>query len=325
MIEAYQRAITQVTSPNVPRPAASGTFDHTISDYLSRREFSDLAPSTRAAKRGRFDWVRAKIGTARLADLEPHHVERLMDLKGGPSAANRLHKELVEIYAFAARHKQFSGTPPTATVARRKTKSIGFHTWTEDEVAAFRKRHASGTPARLALELMIGTGAARQDAAKLGKHNIKGGDIWYRRAKTGQDVSLPLARLPDLCTELRKLPSDQLIFVLSRRGTPYTTESFGNWFSDRCRDAGLERCGPHGLRKYGATRLAERGATEWQIMAFLAHKDPREARVYVQAASRKKLAADALAHLDGHEHDDEPQSVQHATTLDNDETQTTEK
>lgn len=126
----------------------------------------------------------------------------------------------------------------------------------------------------------------------MGRQNIKGSNIWYRRRKTGQDVTLPLALLPELQHELRFLPADQVRFF------NYTVESFGNWFAEQCRLANLpDNCRAHGLLKHGATRLAERGATEFQIMAFLAHKDPREARRYVQAANRTKLAADALALL----------------------------
>ncbi|MFY1713477.1 tyrosine-type recombinase/integrase [Tritonibacter mobilis] len=296
MEEAYNRAITD--NPVPPKSAnLRGTFDHVITDYLSSKGFLALRDSTRNGKRQRLDWVRKLIGSARLAELEPRHVENLMDRKGGPSAANRLHKELSQIYSYAKRHHDFTGSSPTGQVDRRKIKTSGFHTWTVEELEKFREAHPSGTLARLALELILGTGAARQDVAKMGRHNIRGASIWYSRGKTGQDVTLPLEYLPELQAELRQVPNDQLIFILNRKGTPYTTESFGNWFADCCMEAGLKVPRAHGLRKYGASRLAERGATEWQIMAFLAHTDPRQARLYVQAASRKKLAADALSHL----------------------------
>lgn len=213
-------------------------------------------------------------------------------------AANRLHKEIGEIDKYARRKFGFSGLPPTERVDRRKIKGTGFHTWTYGEVAQFREHHPSGSLARLALELIIGTGAARQDACAMGRHNIKGTSIWYRRIKTGQDVTLPLQYLPELQAELRQIPAAQMLFI-AHGGKPYTVESFGNWFADQCDDAELpSRCRAHGLRKYGAIRLAERGASEWQIAAFLAHRDTREARRYVQAASRVKMAADGLAHLE---------------------------
>lgn len=276
-----------------------GTFDHVITHYLGGKGFMGLSASTRKPKRGRLDAIRILIGAARMADLEPHHVENLMDRKGGPEAANRLHKELGELYRYAQRKLGYSGAHPTEQVERRKINSTGFHTWTADEVQQYREYHASGTLARLAFEVILGTGAARQDACAMGRQNIKGPNIWYRRGKTKQDVTLPLNLLPELRHELRLVPADQSLFFVHGKGKQFTVESFGNWFREQCIAAKLpDVCRAHGLRKHGATRLAERGASEFQVMAFLAHRDPREARRYVQAANRTKMVADGLALLD---------------------------
>jgi hypothetical protein len=51
------------------------------------------------------------------------------------------------------------------------------------------------------------------------------------------------------------------------------------------------------LRKAGARRLAERGATEFEIMSFLGHRTTNEARTYVRAADRGRLADSALNRL----------------------------
>ncbi|WP_346429693.1 tyrosine-type recombinase/integrase [Paracoccus sp. DMF-8] len=175
----------------------------------------------------------------------------------------------------AAQHRKLQGSGEDERVDRRKIRSGGFHTWTEEQAQKFRDHHASGTVARMAFELIVGTGAARQDVRAMDCMNIKGGNIWYRRIKTGQDVELPLEYLPELVTELRQLLPTQATFILNRDGNPNVTESFGNWFADQCSDAGLpDECRAHGLRKYGATRLADQGASEFQIMAILAHKIP---------------------------------------------------
>ena len=130
----------------------------------------------------------------------------------------------------------------------------------------------------------------------MGRHNIKGENIYYRRGKTGQDTELPLKYMPHLVAEILQLPVGTDVFITSKKGQPYTTESFGNWFADQCKAAGLpDKCRAHGLRKRGATELAHAGANEFQIMAFLAHKSTREALRYVRAAERKKLAADGMA------------------------------
>ena len=38
-------------------------------------------------------------------------------------------------------------------------------------------------------------------------------------------------------------------FLVHEWGKPFTANSFGNWFRDRCDEAGLKNCTSHGLRK----------------------------------------------------------------------------
>ena len=49
----------------------------------------------------------------------------------------------------------------------------GFHTWTREEVESFEACHQAGSEARLALYLMMCTGAAKSDLVKLGWGNVK--------------------------------------------------------------------------------------------------------------------------------------------------------
>lgn len=294
---AYEMAINDTGKDgNKSNP---GTFNHVIEEMMRSRHWREgLRESTRAAKRTRMDWIREKIGPFHVDDLQAHHVAKLMDMKGGPAAANRLHKELSEIYAFAARTFGFKGVPPTKAVPREKNASEGFHTWSAEEVEQFREYHQSGTMARLAFELALGTGAARQDVARMGAANLRGGAIVYSRGKTGGRVELPLAKLHELAKELAQVGTSKTVFVTKSNGAPYNISGFGNWFRKCISDAGLSsECSMHGLRKHGATRLAERGATEWQIMAFLGHKSPHEARRYVAQANRVTLVSDALSLL----------------------------
>jgi len=293
---AYDAAI----NPTLEKRTAGsvGSFDHVITTYRANKRFLALASSTRYAKGKRLDWIRDMIGKAQLSDLQPYHIENLMDRKGGPDAANRLQKELSELFDFAHKKMGIQSRNPASAVDRRKTRDGGFHTWTESEVAQYREAHATGTKARIAFELMLATGAARQDACAMGRHNIKGDTIYYRRGKTGQEAELPLRFMPGLVDELIKLPHDTALFLTHGDGKPYTPESFGNWFAEQCDAAGLpNRCRAHGLRKRGATELANNGANEFQIMAFLAHKSTREAIRYVRAAERKRLAEAGMAML----------------------------
>ena len=161
---------------------------------------------------------------------------------------------------------------------------------------AYRAAHASGTKARLAIEILLCTGASRVDAINFTRANIAGARVRYRRAKTGQQVDLPI--LPELGRELSYLPPAHMVLLSREDGSKgYANESFGNLFRRWCTEAGLSGLAAHGLRKAGARRLAEAGATEFEVMSFLGHGTAREASRYVAAANRATLADSGMAKL----------------------------
>ena len=117
----YEAAISP--APSVPKTAgANGTFDHVISAYRGNLKFRNLAQSTRYAKGKRLDAICALIGPAHMADLLPHQIENMMDRKGGPDAANRLLKELSELYTVARKKLGLDLNDPTIGVDSRKTR-----------------------------------------------------------------------------------------------------------------------------------------------------------------------------------------------------------
>ena len=90
----------------------------------------------------------------------------------------------------------YTGPNPAALADPHKTRRGGFHTWDDSEIDAYRATHTTGTKARLALEIFLCTGASRVDAINFTRANIAGARVRYRRAKTGQQVDLPI--LPEL-------------------------------------------------------------------------------------------------------------------------------
>ena len=291
---AYEEA---VEGARVARERAQpGTVAFLVEVYLASTAFQNLAVRTRADKRWRLDWIKEAIGRARYAQLEPRHVEALMSKKGGPAAANRLKKDLSQLFRFAAKRFGYKGENLAALADPHKERSEGYHTWTDDEIEVFRAKFPTGTKARLALEIFLGTGAARQDAATLTRANIRGLRLFYRRGKTGQEVDLPI--VAELAKELAYLSPDQMMLLAHGEGAKaYSASPLGNWFRERCKEAGLPQCSAHGLRKAGARRLAEAGATEWEVMAFLAHRTAKEASRYTAAANRSMLTTSGMARL----------------------------
>jgi integrase len=103
-------------------------------------------------------------------------------------------------------------------------------------------------------------------------------------------VSLELPILPELQQILDASPVGDLTFLVSDHGKPFAVAGFGNWFRQKCNEAGLTRCTAHGLRKAAATVAAENGATAHELMAIFGWLSLKEAERYTRGAERKKLA-----------------------------------
>jgi integrase len=85
-----------------------------------------------------------------------------------------------------------------------------------------------------------------------------------------------------------------LTSLVTAHGNPFSEAGFGNWFRDRCDEAGLPRCTAHGLKEAGATIAAENGATTRQLMAMFDWDTPAMAEVYTRAAEQRRLAGEAM-------------------------------
>jgi integrase len=86
---------------------------------------------------------------------------------------------------------------------------------------------------------------------------------------------------------------------VTKYGKQFSEAGFGNWFKERCREAGLPHCSAHGLRHAQGRRLAETGCTEREIMAVLGHTTSKQATLYTKAADIERLSASAIDKLAG--------------------------
>lgn len=292
---AYEAACNARPIRSAARP---GSLEWLIESYLASRKFAELAPASRASQRREFDWLRSMAGDLPFARCRSRDVAALMDRKAGAVAANTVAKRLSVLFGYA-QSLDLMHHNPARHVDRRKVTGEGYHTATAAEIEAFRARHPSGTKARLALELAMNTGAARQDLCALGWRNISGGKIVYTRRKTRIATELPI--LPALAAELTQVPRDRLLFLTTAEGAGHTAAGFGNAFADWCAQAGIPHCSIHSFRKALATQIAEAGGSEFQVMAVLAHASPKEAARYTRKAERARLVESAFAHLAGSE------------------------
>ncbi|WP_411351205.1 tyrosine-type recombinase/integrase [Leisingera aquaemixtae] len=301
-VAAYEAAKNGAIAPLKTPAEPHGSVAWVIARYLGSDRYRDLSESRRRTLRLALDWLRDQAGPLPFAKFKGRHVVELMKRKEGPSAANAVRKNFSMLWHYAQNDVEGLGMKlgenPARHAPRRKEASGGYHTWTQQEMTQFLNTHGTGTKARLVFLLALNTGMARADLVMLSRGNIKDGTIRYDRQKTGVGGVYPLSVL--LMEELARLPSDQFMLISHGRAyKPYKPETLGNWFKDRVREAGLPHCSLHGIRKGQATAIAEHGGTENELMAFLAHSTPDEARRYVRAANRKRLTKSALSRLDG--------------------------
>jgi integrase len=117
-----------------------------------------------------------------------------------------------------------------------------------------------------------------------------------RKNRNRKPVPITIPILPELQKVIEASPTGDLTFLVTGTGAPYTVWGFGNWFRDRCIEAGVPGRA-HGLRKAGAATAAENGATTMQLMAWFGWLTIEQAEVYVRAAQRERMALAAMGTL----------------------------
>jgi integrase len=244
-----------------------------------------------------------------LSRMTANEVEVLRDRKlAFPESANSRVKAIRAVFKWAARKKGADGKPlapsnPSRDVAYLKSNNPGgYHTWTVHEVWQFEERHPIGTKARLALALLLFTGQRRSDITRLGRQHVRDGKITLTQFKgrNRQPTRLVLPILPALQQIIDASSCGDMTFLVNELGRPFTDAGFGNWFRDRCVEAGVPGRA-HGLRKAGATIAANNGATAHQLMAMFGWRTLKMAEQYTRAADQQRLAESAMHMLDTRE------------------------
>lgn len=269
-----------------------GSLEWLCNQYYASLDFkAELALESQKGRRNILRAVCAKAGGLPFNKLEGRHVLQWMDDRAEtPEAANNLLKALRGLFRFAERRSLLKQNP-VAGLRKIKSKSDGFHTWTEDEVRQFEAKHPVGTIPRLVLAMALFTGLRRGDLVALGAQHVDAeGWVVVRNSKTAAHVEMPV--LPPLQAILDATPRKGMQFITNEHGRPYTAASLGNMFRKWANAAGLPGCTLHGLRKAGATIAANNGATDKQLMAIYGWKKADMATLYTRRRDNRKLAGE---------------------------------
>jgi integrase/recombinase XerD len=301
-MEEYQAAISTVAEAPLRQAdgAKKGSFRYLCIRYYASAAYKALDGSTRNWQRRALDEIAQEHGAKPVAMMQARHVRRLRDAKvETKAAANQLIKALRALFSWANEAEE-TMVNPTIGVKKLKYRSDGHHTWTNEEIQMYYGRHALGSQARLALDLLRYTTCRREDAPRLGRQHIRDGRVRFRQAKNEHrnpiDIDIPVH--PALAESIEAAKVDtRMTFLLTEFGKPFTANGFGNKFKDWCRQADLPHCSAHGVRKATSTALAESSATPHEIMAITGHQSLEEVERYTKAARRKKTADAAMRKL----------------------------
>lgn len=296
--EAKDASNAGTSSPRKDLSVKPGSLADVIAKYYSSTNFLGLSKLTQSTYRNEIEKLRKEHGDKPFNLLNREGVNKLVAAKASkPGAANKVLRTIKMLIKFAIVELKLIDHDFTIGVKPLKVEGDGFVAWTERDIARFEEAFPIGTKPRLALALLLYTGQRRGDVVRMSRRDIFRDHIQVKQQKTGTALEIPIHH--DLAEVLAHVTVDIPAFLLSEHGKPFAAASFGNWFGDRCRDAGLPTGhNAHGLRKAAARRLAEAGCTANEIMSITGHKTMAEVERYTRSAAQPKLAASAFAKLD---------------------------
>jgi site-specific recombinase XerD len=312
--------ITQKQSEKIQIRETFEAPDGTITPEFMKAYFEALASleqdapaaAPKAPREKTLNWLcdqYYRSGEFKRFDPRPYAALRRADVKRSrdkraetPGAADKLVKYLRAMFTWAIK-KELATINPASGVDKIN-ESAGWHTWTPEEVQAYREHHKIGTKARLALELMMNVGARVSDACRIGRQHESNGWLkfvaWKHRnnKKSRRTIECPIT--PELRAAIDATETGDLTYLVNDLGKVFTIDGLGNKVRDWCNEAGLSQCSSHGLRKAAAVALAENGATAPELCAIFGWAKLETAEIYIRQAQRRVMAGNAFARLDEH-------------------------
>lgn len=291
--EVARKASEVQTEPN--HRVITGSVGDLVARYLRSSDFLSGAENTRDHRRPILQAFATKYHDLPVRLIENKHVKAAFAAIEKPNAANEWLKAIRALMRHAV-SLTWLDADPTEGIKKRKAKSKGFHTWTEEEVATYEFAYPIGTKPRLALALFIYTAQRRSDVVRMGWAHVRDGVLSINQKKGGMLVNIPIHPELQLC--LDNVPKGQNTFLVTHYGKPYSVKGFGARLRQWANAAGVPKeCSAHGLRKTSLSRLADVGCTTHEIMAISGHTDIKEVEKYTQAANRKRLARSGMKRM----------------------------
>jgi site-specific recombinase XerD len=290
---AYQDAISGTAVPK-PSRYGVGSIGQLVTDFYSSPAFANLKPSSQRVYRIVLGSLAEKHGHRKVRDMPTEKARKIVQDIGAtrPGMANLVRSVLHRLIKHAIKIGWRNDNP----VSGVETYKLGeHHTWTDEELAAYKKRWPLGTRERLAYALLLYTDQRVGDVVRM-KRDIKDGTISIVQEKTGAVMTIAIHSA--LMRAIRAGPADGIYLIGDKQGRPLKRAGLTRLVKRAARDAGLPKeCIPHGLRKALQRLLSEHGATGKELQAVAGHVTLKETERYTRAADQARLFRSAIERL----------------------------
>ncbi len=292
----YTAALEGMAAP-AERKAAAGSIEWLIRQYMRTTAWGDLSEATRRQRENIFENIIKDSGDKHFRGVTRASMVKSRDKRAAtPAQARNFLDAMRGLFRWAVEATHVAVDPTEGVKNPKRPKGPGFPAWTEEDVAKFEKRWPVGTRQRVWLDVLLYTGLRRGDAVLVGRQHIRGEEIVIRTEKSQGEIEVTIPILPVLRATIKAGPTGDLALITGERGEPLTKESFGNYFREACRAAGVNKSA-HGVRKIGATRAAENGATVAELEALFGWRGGGMASLYTREADRRRLSRGAVSKL----------------------------
>lgn len=315
-----------------PGRVVPGSWEALINHYKAHStKWLTAGPTTQSNYRPYHDSIIRAMGRLQVAKtldaIEPHIHAKQFGVAGKVEAAPMAAKDLRTVFNMLCEHARtklkWIAVNPVRDIEKPKSANKdGLHTWTESEVAFWRRAFPDyASDARAILEIDLAFGARASDLLQLGFKNITGDEISFQPKKTKQStgrwvhleasenvrdgehlMAVLAARNPDQRYFFQQPPkgfnqysagSPGVTSLPLPRSYTWLTKEWGKWRAQVAAlpgaPDGIAQCTPHGLRKCFATRMADAGASLTDIADALGDTE-ESARIYVKARNSRKGA-----------------------------------
>lgn len=300
-----EKAVEAKPLSSIVRP---NSFRWLCMEYMRSNAFISLDETTRTRRRK----IMEGIWEERLSDTDDRlvadiplprvtvaHIEILRDRKrDAPFAADERLKVLRQVFDTKKDGKAI--VPNIARLVQPfNAHSDGHATATPEDIEKFIAHHGTSSKAVLYVAIQMYTGLRVSDLAVLGpQHRRKDAfklRLFKNRNRTPVDIDIAIHPILEAVLSTHKI--ENLTYLVTEFGKPFSVKGLGNRISDWWRQAGMGHLTSHSVRKGLATDVAHNEATDSMLEAMFGWKDGKTSKIYTRNAERARLARQTVERI----------------------------